>query len=241
MTYEEIAMRECRTWQAKMMKKSNILNRTAKGIQKKINEKIPTPVHRTITEAVKKITQAALLGSKWTTKRLPVENLTLKQREDLVRDKIKSYKRIATVEGAGTGAGGLWLALADFPALLSIKMKFLFDVAAAYGFDVRDYRERLFILYVFQTAFSSDEKRQEAFLKIKNWEETMKNLPDEKNYMKEMDWLTFQQEYRDYIDLAKLLQLVPGFGAIVGAVANYRFLDDLGHTAMNAYRMRILD
>jgi len=55
-----------------------------------------------------------------------------------------------------------------------------------------------------------------------------------------IDWQSFQQEYRDTIDLAKLLQFLPGFGAVVGAVANYRFLDELGRTAMNAYRMRLL-
>lgn len=56
-----------------------------------------------------------------------------------------------------------------------------------------------------------------------------------------MDWYVFQQEYRDYIDFIKMLQLIPGFGAIVGAYANYNLLDQLGETAMNAYRLRILN
>lgn len=241
MTYEDIARKECLAWQRKMMRQGSLLSRGAKAIQKKINEKIPMVIHRGVTEAVKKITQAVLLGSKWTTKRPPLEDLTLKQRDDQVLNKIRNYKRVAAAEGAGTGAGGFWLALADFPALLSIKMKFLFDVAAIYGFDVKDYRERLFILYVFQVAFSSDEKRREAFQQLKHWDETVKDFPDEDNKMKQVDWLSFQQEYRDYIDLAKLLQLVPGFGAVVGAVANYNFLNNLGKTAMNAYRMRLLD
>ena len=55
-----------------------------------------------------------------------------------------------------------------------------------------------------------------------------------------MDWYVFQQEYRDHIDLVKMLQLIPGFGAIVGAYANYNLLDQLGETAMNAYRMRYM-
>jgi len=53
-------------------------------------------------------------------------------------------------------------------------------------------------------------------------------------------WREFQQEYRDYIDIAKLLQLVPGIGAVVGANANSKLMDKLGVTAMNAYRMRIM-
>ena len=35
-------------------------------------------------------------------------------------------------------------------------------------------------------------------------------------YMNQFDWRTFQQEYRDYIDLAKLAQMLPGVGAVVG-------------------------
>ncbi len=56
--------------------------------------------------------------------------------------------------------------------------------------------------------------------------------------MKEFDWRNFQQEYRDYIDLAKLLQLVPGIGAVVGAYVNHRLTGKLGKFAMQAYRMR---
>lgn len=55
------------------------------------------------------------------------------------------------------------------------------------------------------------------------------------------DWKTFQQEYRDYIDIAKMLQMVPEIGAVVGAYANYKLMDKLGNTAMNAYRLRLLD
>jgi hypothetical protein len=57
----------------------------------------------------------------------------------------------------------------------------------------------------------------------------------------EMDWRKFQQEYRDYIDLVKMFQLVPGIGAFVGAYANNNLLKQLGETAMNAYRLRILE
>ncbi len=61
--------------------------------------------------------------------------------------------KIAAAEGAGTGAGGILLGLADFPLLLTIKIKFLFDAATLYGFDTSKQEERLFILHVFQLAF----------------------------------------------------------------------------------------
>lgn len=62
-------------------------------------------------------------------------------------------------------------------------------------------------------------------------------MPDD---IHQFDWRRFQQEYRDYLDIAKLAQLIPIIGAPVGLVVNYRLVRKLGVTAMNAYRMRIL-
>ena len=69
-----------------------------------------------------------------------------------------------------------------------------------------------------------------------DWETYSKTLPEDINLF---DWRPFQQEYRDYIDLAKMAQLVPIIGAPVGFIANYGLVKKLGITAMNAYRMRI--
>lgn len=141
------------------------------------------------------------------------------------------------LSGAGTGAGGLILGMADFPILLGLKIKFLFDAAGIYGFDLKDYKERLYILYVFQIAFSSDKRRNKVYEIISDWDNYSESLPlNGDNF----DWRTFQEEYRDYIDIAKMLQLVPGIGAPVGAYANYKLMGKLGYTAMNAYRLRIL-
>ena len=56
----------------------------------------------------------------------------------------------------------------------------------------------------------------------------------------QFDWRKFQQEYRDYIDLAKLVQMIPVVGAPIGALVNWKLLERLGRTAMNSYRMRWL-
>lgn len=231
--YEDIVLEEVQDWKRKVMKRSSIINRLSKQVQGKINDLIPEKAHQIITEGIKGMVKTTLFGSEITTKKGEYDDLTLKQRDQLVKEKLITYRKAAVVEGAGTGAGGILLGLADFPLLLSIKMKFLFDVAAIYGFDTKAYDERLFLLHVFQLAYSSDTLRQETLEKIENWEEMKHTLTD-------MDWQVFQQEYRDHIDLAKMLQLLPGIGAAVGAYANYNLLDQLGETAMNAYRLRIL-
>ena len=165
----------------------------------------------------------------------PQSDQTLEIREAVIAEKIKVYRNTAATEGGITGAGGILLGLADFPLLLGIKLKMLFDVASAYGYNVEDYKERVYILYIFQLAFSSHQHRKAIYLKMVNWNEQRKHLPDQ---LDQFEWRTLQQEYRDYIDLAKMAQLVPVIGAPVGIVVNWRLLKKLGHTAMNAYRMR---
>lgn len=233
--YEEKALLELMQWQKKISKKPSIIDSMTKGIQKKTNSLIPDKVHKVMTETIKNMVKAVLWGSEFITG-TPVIKASLEERENLVREKINVYKKTAAVEGAGTGAGGFFLGLADFPLLLSIKMKFLFDTAKLYGYDVRDYRERLYILYVFQLAFSSRQRQLEIYSQMIEWNNYVQKLPMD---VDDFDWKTFQQEYRDYIDIAKMLQLMPGIGAAVGAYANYKLLDRLGETAMNAYRMRI--
>ena len=72
---------------------------------------------------------------------------------------------------------------------------------------------------------------------MENWNKKLIILPENAD---NFDWQTFQQEYRDYIDLAKMAQLLPLVGAGVGAVANYQLIKKLGKTAMMSYRMRVL-
>lgn len=234
--YNILIYEELNSWKKDMKKKPSILDKASKKIQNKFNGVLPEKYHEIMTIAIKNMVKGVLLGSTYTTK-TPIEQMPLELRERLVREKIKFYKTTAMLEGAGTGAGGFWLGLADFPLLLSIKIKFLYEVAAIYGFNVKNYKERLYILYIFQLAFSSQSKTNEIFVEMEDWEDTSNSFPEDIN---EFNWREFQQEYRDYIDLAKLLQLVPFIGAFVGAYANSKLLDKLGKTAMNAYRMRIL-
>ena len=232
-SYEKKVLQEMLDWKKTLTKKSGWFKRASKKTQMKMNSLIPDKVHRVITESIKNTVKATLIGSEYTTVDKQVETLTLEEKEKHILVSINTFRKAASVEGAGTGAGGILLGLADFPMLLAIKMKFLFETAANYGFDVKEYEERLFILHVFQLAYSSDQHRVVTLDTIEHWEERKDALVD-------MDWHVFQQEYRDYIDLIKMLQMIPGFGAIVGAYANYNLLDRLGTFAMNAYRIRLL-
>ncbi len=232
--YEQEILAELKAWQKRMLRRPSYLNSLSKKVQTKINTWIPEKVHNAITVTIKQMIRGVLFGAKYTTAN-PLTNASLQERELAVKQRVKFYRTTAAVEGGITGTGGILLGLAEFPILLGLKLKLLFDIAAFYGYDTMDYKERVYILHIFELAFSSDEHRRNIFLKIVDWDEKSKELPEEIN---QFDWRSFQQEYRDYIDLAKLAQLIPVIGAPVGAVVNYRLIKKLGITAMNAYRMR---
>lgn len=230
-----MAYKELLDWQKNIVKKDASISNIAKGFQNKVNSLIPDKVHSVITEGIKAMVKTVQFGSKYITDK-PLRNKSLEEREALVRKKTEFYKKAAAISGAGTGGAGLLIGLADFPILLSLKIKFLFDVAGIYSFDVRNYKERLYILYVFQLAFSSKKREIEIYNIIKDWESYSENLPENQE---DFNWRLFQQEYRDYMDIAKMLQIVPGIGAVIGGLANYSLMKRLGITSMNAYRMRV--
>ena len=232
--YEQQAVKQLVTWKKRMSKKPSVTDRLSRKMQVKLNSYIPEKVHTALTTAIKHRVRAVLFGASYTTSKPKAEG-DLALRENLVNDRISAYSKTAAAEGGITGAGGILFGLADFPLLIGIKMKMLYDIAGIYGYDVKDYRERLFILHIFQLAFSSQQHRREIFMRVDSWQEYHATIPRD---IEQFDWRRFQQEYRDYIDLAKMLQLVPGIGAVVGVVVNYRLIKRLGETARNAYRLR---
>lgn len=236
--YEEQVIYELDFWKMDLKKKPSMLSNLTTKFQAKLNSYIPNKIHHAITATIKQMVKAVLLGSKYTTSTIPSQDLTLLHREALVKAKIDSYSKTGAAEGGVTGAGGFLMSMADFPILIGIKIKMLFEIANLYGYDVKDYRERLYILHIFQLTFSSKLGAQNVFVQMENWNKKLIILPENAD---NFDWQTFQQEYRDYIDLAKMAQLLPVVGAAVGAIANYQLIKKLGKTAMMAYRMRILE
>lgn len=232
--YEEQALRSLQKWQAGMQEHPSFTNKVSKNIQDRINRAIPEKVHEVITASIKQMTRAVFYGADFVNPK-PLENASLRVREHRVKGRIRFYRNTATAEGAVAGAGGILLGLADFPLWLALKMKLLFEVAALYGYDVRDYRERLYMLHIFQLTFSSQEQRSKVYFSMANWDDYLRDLPQD---ISAFDWRTFQQDYRDYIDIAKLIQLIPGIGAVAGAYVNHRLTEKLGDYAMNAYRLR---
>ncbi|MCL2197431.1 MAG: EcsC family protein [Defluviitaleaceae bacterium] len=228
--YLKTIKKELTAWEKKMQKKPSLTNRASKAIQEKIQNLVPDKVQNLITAAVKTMIETVISGSGLITKTEQTLKPSLAESDFLVTQAFSVYHKTAVAQGIGFGLGGVLINLADLPALLLVKTKFLFDCAKLYGFDISDDKERMFMLYVFQLAYCCDRRRLEIFPIIKNWD----------TESAEIEWEKLQTEYRDYMDIAKLLQLLPVVGAVAGGAANHRLMNKLKVTAMNCYRMRVL-
>lgn len=230
-TYENIIRKRLEIWEDKLLKEDSLFNDMSKGIQNKIQNLIPDKIQNILTEAIKGITTTIMTGSNLLTNTKISKDLSLYEMDGLVEKKFEIYYKTGLVEGVGLGSLGLVGGIADFPVLLGIKIKFLFDCAKLYGYDMDTDKEKLYVLYIFQLAFSSKKYRKDTLELIKNFD----NSP-----IQEIDWEKFQIEYRDYIDLAKLMQFIPIVGGVANGIANHNLLLKLQETAMNCYRLRYL-
>jgi hypothetical protein len=219
-------------WRADLTKPAGPLNGLARATQQRINRLIPEKVHAAITAAIEGMTRAMLVGSDFTTGS-PLIGLTLDERRARAAKAIDGWKKAAAAEGGITGFGGFLAAAADFPLLMSFKIKLLFEIAAVFGHDGTDLPERLFILHIFELAFSDAPHRAGVLAAMDDWDARAHPA-----HLDDFDWRAFQQQYRDHIDLAKLAQFIPIVGAPLGAIVNWRLVERLGHTAVMAYRMR---
>ena len=232
-SYVQRVKQDMAIWQKKLLAKPSRVERLSKNAQGIIAAKLPKKVNQAFSLSIKTMVEGVLNGSSYVPKKQKSYH-TLEEMDEAAENTLAAYRKTATVEGAGTGFGGGVIALADFPLLLSIKVNYLYALSGIYGFNPRELSERIYLLLVFQLAFSSVDKKKELLPAILNWER-------EKERYEEIDWDAFQQEYRDTIDLIKMFQLIPGFGAAVGAYANHQLLDQLGETAQNAFRMRVIE
>jgi hypothetical protein len=240
LSYDNKIKQQISAWIPVFLKPPGFFEKTSKRISTKINTWIPQKVHNVITATVKTIVRTTLFGAEYTPQGKVQTGLALEEADQKAKETLALYQKIATAEGAGTGAGGFIFNLVDFPAFIAIKMKLLFELSHIYGYKTSDFSERIFILTVFQLAFSSPLQREQLLNTIQHWDEHKVKWSSDKAYYQSFDWEDFQKEYRDSIDFRKMLQMIPGIGAVAGAWANYSIVEDLGEVSLHCYQIRRL-
>lgn len=152
--------------------------------------------------------------------------------EKLQKERIK----LATVQGASTGIGGLFTLAIDIPIILGMALKTLQEIAIIHGYNPNDKQERIFIVKCLQFA-SSDIVGKEAILKEISAKHENKNASEDMiSQLK--GWQEVFFTYRDNFGWKKLFQMVPIAGMIFGAYANKGMIHDVAEAGNMLYRKR---
>lgn len=155
---------------------------------------------------------------------------------DRVADQLAgSRSKLAAVQGATTGIGGLFTLAIDIPALLGMALKVLQEISVCYGYDPNEKQERVFILKCLQFA-SSDIVGKRAVL------EDLAQFAGERGQSQVISqlqgWREVVTAYRDNFGWKKLFQMVPIAGMLFGAFINKGTVQDVAEAGKMLYRKR---
>jgi hypothetical protein len=233
---------ELEQWEKEIVCEPSFLDKLSRRVQKKVDSFIPDIVHEKIAQALQLSIKGLTSGIALITSDdyLLQKNLPLRIKDSRANELILKYKNLASAEGAVTGAGGALLSAVDFPALIGIKLKLLQELSTNYGFNAKEFSERMFMIKLFQFAYSIEYLKFQRYEELRDWQPSRTEEKTNSLFTDGTDWRAFATEYRDAIDMRKLLQIVPGIGAVVGAIANRSILDDLAQAAIRIYQLRVI-
>ncbi|MEH7124789.1 EcsC family protein [Bacillus sp. JJ1773] len=146
-------------------------------------------------------------------------------------------KRLATVQGASTGVGGILTLSLDIPLLLGIQLKTLQDIAICYGYDPKDKKERMYMVKVLQFV-SSDIVEKKAILQQLSLIDSPNDSAKREVISEIQGWREVVFTYRDQIGWKKLFQMIPIAGLLFGAFINRSAVNDIAEAGMMLYRKR---
>ena len=157
---------------------------------------------------------------------------------DAVGEELKTNRsKLATIQGATTGIGGIFTLAVDIPVLLGLSLKTLQEISIAYGYDPKDRDERIFIVKCLQFS-SADVVGKQAILNELSTFYKRENATNNEMISQLQGWREVVYTYRDQFGWKKLLQMVPIAGMVFGALTNRSMIHDLAETGMMLYRKR---
>ena len=128
-------------------------------------------------------------------------------------------KKLATLQGASTGIGGIFTLTIDIPLLLSLQLKTLQDIAICYGYDPNDKEERLFIVKCLQFVSADIVGKQAILAQLSQFDITDES--SKREILSELQgWREVVFSYRDQLGWKKLFQMIPIAGLVFGAFIN---------------------
>jgi len=154
------------------------------------------------------------------------------------------YRTLAAVEGAATGYAGLPGIVPDIIALVAMNLRAAGEHAAYCGFDISNNRERLYALQILDAASSEkNAKKQVAFSPLVRVSSRLAR----KQAIRQIEDLAISRAIREvaerlglHLARAKLAQIIPVTGAVVGSGFNALYTTRVTETAYYLYRERFL-
>ena len=154
------------------------------------------------------------------------------------------YKTLATAEGATAGYFGLPGIPPDIVALIALNQRAIGEYATYYGFDISSQKERLFALNILGLASSpNDAAKQVAMAQLVRIAQDVAKKRAWKDLEKHSFVRIIQIIARSLgirLTKAKLTQLVPVTGALVGGGFNAYYTSNVCDAAFYLYRERFL-
>lgn len=168
----------------------------------------------------------------------------IKEPDEMIAWVSTKYKTMAGAEGAAAGLSGVYGIPVDILAILTLNLRAIGVYASYYGFDTSDQHERLFALNILRYASSPDDAAKQTTMaelvkvsgmiaKKQNWDQL-----NQKSIVIVIKKIAETVGIR--LTKAKLAQIVPITGAIVGAGFNVYYTGKVCEAAYYLYRERFL-
>jgi len=139
---------------------------------------------------------------------------------------------LATVEGAATGAGGIFTTLIDLPLLFVLSLRTILKIGHCYGYTLNHGRDQRFVLGILIAATSGSLETKRKRL------EHLRELED--FLIKETQQEILAEEALSFLFQLEIFEDIPGVGAISGALLNLGFMRRVDLTAQRVFQERWL-
>lgn len=163
--------------------------------------------------------------------------LPLSTMDKAVEKLTHTRKKLATIQGASTGIGGIFTLTIDIPLLLGLQLKTIQDIAICYGYDPNDKKERLFIVKCLQFVSADIVGKQSILNQLSYFDD--QNDSTKREVLSEIQgWREVVFSYRDQMGWKKLFQMIPIAGLLFGAISNRSAVNDIAEAGKMLYRKR---
>jgi len=145
-------------------------------------------------------------------------------------------KKVATVQGASTGIGGIFTLAIDIPAVLGMSLKTLQEIAMIHGYDPNEKEERVFIIKCLQFSSADVVGKQAIINELSEYGNSDKQTREVISQLQ--GWREVTVTFTEQFGWKKLFQMIPVAGILFGAFANRSMISDLAEVGTMLYQKR---